>query len=233
MVDGRRIDLERFSEQWGFFPGQDTGVARIFLPDIDLSYPYTGFSPQGDGAWRLEGTPVQLTLRSQAVLAVQYLTDSGAQRTLLFTALPVSAADLVIQETERRAALFAVLRGRGPVFRSENYGTLTFAEDGGFTWTGFDLLVPSIVPATVRGTGRLAMRLFLDTPLAANYDGAFSLIFENQETALAPVAQAHFLYKLEAQGLRLEPGPSSSVEGVLVRRRAASPMVIYFSPSEY
>jgi hypothetical protein len=228
MIETRRIDLDRFSERWGFFPGQDLGIVRISLPNLELSYPYTAVTRVEDNVWRFEGTPVQVTLRNDSLLAVQYSDAGGAQRTLLFTALGNDVVDLIAQENERRNALLDAIRKRGPSFRSENYGLLTFLEDGAFTWTNFQLLVPSIVGDEALPSGRAEIKLFLDDSLAPSYTGALSLRFDGQSST----TNVDFLYVLEPNGLRLEYLPPSSLDGLLVKRRASSPTVIFFTRAE-
>ncbi len=227
MIEKRRVDLDRFSDKWGFFPGQDLGIVRVSLPNLELSYPYTAVTKVDDRVWRFEGSPVQVTLRNDSLLAVQYPDSSGAQRTQLFVALANDVADVIAQETERRDALLEAIRKRGPVFRSENYGLLTFSEDGKFSWLNYDLLVPSMVGAGASSSGTAEMRLFLDDALLPSYDGAISLTFDG-----LPASRVDFLYVLEPNGLRLEYLPESSLDGVLVKRRASSPTVIFFTRAE-
>lgn len=233
MIDSRRIDLSRFTASYGFFPGQDSGLVRISLPGLSAEYPYASIQKVRDGVWRFEGTSVQVTLRSKSVLAVQHTDGTGAQKSYVFVTLPVEARDLIDQETERRAALFAAIASRGPSFRSENYGQLSFSEGaapgtGSFEWTGYDLLVPSAVPAGASGTGAAELPLFLDESLQGRYDGALSLRFDG----LPPGRTVDFLYNLEPEGLRLEYAPPSCIDGIVVKQRASAPIVISFSRSE-
>jgi hypothetical protein len=147
----------------------------------------------------------------------------------------MDVGDLIIQETERRAALFETIYAQGPAFTSVNYGTLSFMEDEKFSWTGYELLVPQLIPPAALGSGTVTMGLFLASSLEDRYDGAFSLTF-NGMSALGNAAEAgrtvHFMYTLDAQGLRLEYAAPENIEGVTVTRRAASPMVIYFFKAE-
>lgn len=178
MVDAHRIDLDNFFDTWGFFPSPDTGTIQISLPKVNKSYTYTRIVQAGENSWRFDGSPVQMTLRSNNLLAVQYTDSNGEPKTLLFTALVAKVGDLISQETERRVSLFQALFQKGPVFKSDNYGTLTFTSDGRFTWTDNALLVPSIIPVGAQGAGMVDMRLFLGNSLADQYDGAFSLRFD-------------------------------------------------------
>jgi hypothetical protein len=238
MLNTGRIDLEDLSRHWRFAPGQDTGIARIYLPGLDRTFSYTGIRSAGSRSWRFEGASLQMSLRSDTVLEVQYTETGGAQRTQLFVALPVEVEDIIAQETVRRDGLFNTIFAQGPVFNSANYGTLSFSEDGRFTWIGYDLLIPGIIPTTALESGAVVMGLFLDGSLNSRYDGAFSFVFDHIETTDALVSGAsgatvHFMYTLDAQGLRIEHVPESSLNGVTVTRRASSPMVIYFFKAEW
>ncbi|MDR1655177.1 MAG: SH3 domain-containing protein [Treponema sp.] len=225
MVNEGRIDLEAFSNHWGFSPGQDTGTARINIHSLDRSFTYTGIRSTGNRSWRFEGTSLQMTLRSDRVLAVQYTEEGGGMRSLVFVNLPVETDDLIVQETGRREHLFYTIYTQGPQFTSNNYGTLSFTEDGRFNWKGYELLVPQVIPAAALGSGIISMDLFLDSSLAERYEGAFSLNFDSIN---GDSITAHFMYSLENQGFRLESVPEGSMDGRLVTRRAASPLIIYF-----
>jgi hypothetical protein len=225
MVNNRRIDLEELSKKWRFDPGQETGTARIYLPDLDVSFTYTRIQPTGARSWHFTGTSLQMSLRRDTVLSVQFTDPGGALRSLLFTALPVDIDDLITQETDRREALFGSILSGGPSYTSSNYGTLVFSADGRFNWTGNILLIPRIIPASALGSGSAAMDLFLHRDLESRYDGAFTLRFDGVNGGRIPV---RFMYALDTQGFRLEYAPDTSMDGTTVVRRASSPMVLYF-----
>jgi hypothetical protein len=229
MVNARRVDLEELSYHWGFDPGQDTGVARINTKDLSRTFSYTRIKSTGTRSWRFEDSSLQMNLRSDTTLAVQFTENGGALRTLLFTVLPTDVEDLIIQETARREELFDSIYVQGPAYTSHNYGTIAFTEDGRFSWTGFDLLVPQVIPASALGTGTANMRLFLAGTLADRYAGAFTLYFNGLS---GPVAGVNFMYSLDSQGFRLEYVPDTSMDGILVSRRASSPLVLYFFRAE-
>jgi hypothetical protein len=227
MINSKRINLEDMSRHWRFDPGQETGLARIFVYGIDNSYPYTGIRPDGDRVWRFEGANLSMQLRSETTLAVQF-SEGGGIRTLLFVSLPVSVDDLVLQETARRERLYNEIYSQGPVFTSNNYGTITFKEGpppvggGTFSWRNFDLLVPRFIPEGIEGNGTILLDLFLDSALEDRYDGAFTLRFSNTRVAL------RCIYSLDNQGFRIEIVPDSSIEDFTITSRGASPMVLYF-----
>jgi hypothetical protein len=229
MISSRRIDLEDLRKRWRFTPGADTGIAHLFLPAVDLSFSYTGIQNIGARAWRFEGAPLQMRLQSDTVLMVQYTENGGALRSAIFVTLPMELDDLISQEMERRLALFRNLYALGPFFQSANYGVLSFTENGRFTWTGNNILVPQIIPASALGSGSVDMGLFLNRDLEERYTGAFTLRFDG----IAGVGAAlHFMYTVEDQGIRIEYVPPDNLEGVTVMRRTATPTILYFFKTE-
>jgi hypothetical protein len=223
MINSRRINIHELERHYHFDPGQDTGTARIFLPDMEREFRYESIIPEGERAWRFEGTDLQMNLRSNTVLAVQFLDNTG-RRTLLFNALSSDVDDIIMQENARRETQFMTIYNHGPVFTSNNYGTITFTGSGGFTWTGFDLLVPHLIPVESAGRGRVFMDLFISPSMAERYSGAITF----RLTDVTPNINLVFMYTLDSQGLRLEVVPDFGIEDITVVRRAASPMVLYF-----
>jgi hypothetical protein len=226
MVNNKKINLEDISHRWRFDPGQETGIARIYASGIDQSFLYTAIRSDGPNVWRFEGTNLRMQLRSDTTLAVQFSEGSGSTKTLLFVALPIEVDDLIIQEGARRERLYDTIYTQGPVFTSNNYGTIVFKEGGLFSWTGFDLLVPRHIPESAEGNGTIYMDLFLAPELEDRYTGVFSLRFTGNNNK--EVAVLHCMYFLDSQGFRIEIAPESTIEDSTVIRRDASPMVLYF-----
>jgi hypothetical protein len=166
-----------------------------------------------------------MRLQSDTVLTVQYTENNGALRSVIFVTLPMELNDIIAQETERRLTLFQNLYDFGPSFQSANYGTLSFAENGRFVWTGNNILVPQIIPASALGSGSVDMGLFLGRDLEERYTGAFTLRFDGIAGEAAPL---HFMYTVDDQGIRIEYVPPDNLEGVSVMRRAATPTILYF-----
>jgi len=222
MVNSRRINIRELERNYRFDPGQDTGIARIILPDMEMEFIYDGIYPDGERAWLFEGSNLQMNLRTNTTLAVQFTEETGARRTLVFVALSSDVNDLIIQENSRREAQYEAIYEQGPVFTSNNYGTIIFTETGRFTWTGFDLLVPQLIPEGTRGEGRVDMDLFIAQSFTDRYTGAVTFRFTGTNTTLS------FMYSLDNQGLRLEVVPDYAVEDITVTRRSSAPMVLYF-----
>ncbi|MDR0758692.1 MAG: SH3 domain-containing protein [Treponema sp.] len=235
MVSSGWIDTEELANHWRCLPGRDDGIARIYLPNLDRTFSYTRIRAVGNRAWQFEGTPLRMSLRSDTTLQVQYTEGSGASRSMMFTALAADVDDIIIQETERRNALFQAIYNQGPVFSSANYGTLSFSPEGTFTWTDYNLLTPQIIPARVMGGGSIDMGLFIAPSIAGPYQGAFSLTFNGIG---GPGVTVDFLYTLgqesaDDQGFRIEYVPPENINAVTITRRAASPTIIYFHRTEW
>ncbi|MDR0389424.1 MAG: SH3 domain-containing protein [Spirochaetaceae bacterium] len=227
MVSQRRIDLDDLSRGWYFSAGQDTGIARIVMPDLNKSYAYTGVRRLGSRSWLLEGTGLQMSLRTDTTLLVQIADEGGSPRTFTFVALNTDVADLIAQETERREAEFQAILTRGPRFSSSNYGNLSFNGNGTFVWSGFSLLIPQVIPEGATGRGTVDLGVFLSNSLSREYTGVFTLRFE-RDAEYGPEFPVSFMYTVETQGIRIEYAPPSTLDGLTVVQRSASPLVMYF-----
>ncbi|GHU36174.1 lipoprotein [Spirochaetia bacterium] len=175
MLTNQRIDIEALSQHYGFFPGQDTGIARIHTETVDKSFEYTAIRADGTRSWHFEGSSLQMTLRSATQLAVYYNDGSAIPAMFLFNAFSANVDDLIVQEQARREAMYQRIVAQGPLFSSMNYGTLLLNADGRFTWTGYDLLIPQYISYASLGSGTVAMNLFVETNLQNTFDGALSL----------------------------------------------------------
>jgi len=223
MINAERIDINELEKNYRFDPGQDSGIAKIIIPGVEMEFVYEGIISDGERAWRFEGTSLQMSLRTNSTLAVQFLENTGLKRTIVFVALSADVDDLILQEKARREAQYAIIFNQGPVFTSNNYGSITFTQAGSFIWTGYDLLVPHIIPRDTKGDGQVLMDLFITPSFEERYNGAFSFKFSGSSKFTL-----RFMYSLDNQGLRLEVLPDFAVEDVTVTRRASSPVVLYF-----
>jgi hypothetical protein len=224
MVNQKKINISELEKQYHFDPGHDTGIAKIVLNDMEREFTYESITSAGEDSrsWLFEGTSLQMELRSNTTLAVSFQESTGLRRSLIFNALPSDVDDIIIQENARRETLFRAIYNQGPKFTSNNYGSITFSQTGDFKWTGYDLLVPQLLPLHSTGEGHTSMDLFISPNFADRYIGALSFNFASPESYI------HFMYSLDNQGLRLEVIPEFAIEDVTVTRRATSPMVLYF-----
>jgi len=136
-----------------------------------------------------------------------------------------SAPSPASQETQTsRLNLYSAFYNQGPVFSSNNFGTITLTREGVFTWTGFDLLVPHVIPSGATGTGLVKMNLRVSQEFEDRYNGAFIFEFNNARS----YNSVNFMYGFDNQGLRLEVIPDSCIENGVVTMRESTPMVLYF-----
>jgi hypothetical protein len=224
MINSKRINIQEMEKKYRFDPGQDTGVARIILPDIERQFSYQRIISEGERAWSFEGTNLQMVLRTNTNLVVQFTESSGLRRTFSFVILSSKVDDIILQENARRETQFLTIYNRGPVFTSNNYGTITLLKSGNFTWTGYDLLVPQMIPLETKGSGLISMDLYISPSYEERYNGAFTLRF----TDIRQNNTIYFLYTIDNQGLRLEIVPEYGIEDITVMRRASTPVVLYF-----
>jgi hypothetical protein len=222
MINSNRVNINELEKKYHFDPGHDTGIAKIVHPDVEIEIHYTGITGDGERAWSFDGTNLQMNLRTNTTLAVQFLESTGLRRTLIFVALPSDIEDLIAQENARRESQYMSIYNQGPVFTSNNYGTITFTASASFLWTGFDLLVPHTIPNNVKGEGNVSMDLFISQSFEDRYNGAFTFYFSDKSTIV------RFMYYFDNQGMRLEVLPDFAVDDVTVTRRASTPMVLYF-----
>ena len=224
MINSKRIDTEALARNYRFDPGKDTNTARISMPDIEREFSYQGIYQEGERAWRFEGAELRMNLRNNATLSVQYTDNSGVRRTLVFVSLASAVGDIIDQENARRDEQYRAIYNQGPVFTSNNYGTITLTQTGAFKWTGYDLLVPQLLTEDTGGEGRVLMNLFLAPSFEQSSTGALSMRF----TDTRPNINLRFMYSLDNQGIRLEVVQDYAIENNTVTRRSQSPMVLYF-----
>ncbi|MDR0910085.1 MAG: SH3 domain-containing protein [Spirochaetaceae bacterium] len=236
MVSQQKIDLATLQKGWRFFPGETEGKARIFDDTIDKTFSYTNIkkdpSVVNGRTWLFDGSSLSMTLRGSKTLALQYSDENGMLKSLLWTTLDQPLEDIINQETERRRVLYQTLHDQGPVLRSSNYGELSLAAlgddalEGHFSWRGYNLLSPAIIPYSALPSGSINMGYFLDPSLQGLFTGALAFNFDSIGNK---GSHAVFMYNFESNGIRFEYAPPDNLEGWTITRRAATPTVIYFS----
>lgn len=223
MIQSGNIDLQNMNKSFGFDTGVDSNKVAMRLNDLDVEYEYAGVTKTDDNVYKFNDTPFQVTVRSDSFIVVQYTDDSGIPKSYNFITLEDDIEALIAEEVERRSEEYLSLRQLGPDFRSGNYGTLTFEESNGFKWTGYDLLVPSLIPNSAQSDGKVQLKYLLDKSLKSNWDGVLTFVFDGMEN------EVNFLYKKESNGLRLEDATHADFEGNTVESRDTNALVIFFA----
>jgi len=226
MINSGNLDLDALSKNYSFTSGISTGRARINLEKGSAEFPYRRITKTGDRSWNFDGTSLNVILRSETTLEVEWEDENKAKQKESFVILPVSVENIVNQEKERRQNKFQGLYNRGPRFVSPNYGTMTLNAAGDFRWGGIEALHGELLPDTVLGSGVLDLEYNLTGDMAERYTGAMALRFDRASGGRLTCV---FIYTLDHQGLRLEFIPADLVSNRNVGRRSPSPFVIYFS----
>lgn len=224
MLNKNRIDIDRIQPQWGFFPGEESSVARIASAAGVKTFPYTEIIKTSEQAYRFDGTTLTAEIRRGNSLVVQYTDDRGMPNVFYFSTLDVTPDELVEMEKARRQDILDSIRTAGPRFVSGNYGVLQFLEKNRFLWSGYQLLTPSIIPAGAGGSGIAELRCFLSDDIADRYTGVLTFRFEST------ASRVNFLYDLSPSGLKLEQIDNSNIKDSLVITRNLNPTVIFLTP---
>lgn len=185
---------------------------------------YSGAEKIRDNTYSLTGTPFQIMLRNKNQIVVNYSTSDGSQEAYTFITLSddINLAEIIENEKKRRNDLLGELY-KVTSFNSQNYGQLVFNSGKTFTWNGFSLLVPSVIPASAKGRGTVNIKYLLSKELASRYDGVLTFKFDGITDEI------NFFYKLSNDGLNLENLDAFSIKDNVAVARATSPMILFFN----
>lgn len=227
MQDKGHINLEKFSERYGFLPDPEEKRFTVRTFDYTHSFDYEEIEKIDEGSYVLAAadTDIELKIEDDDKISLSYRKDDRNYSPEFFL---IEDLDTIREEErERRESLLEEIVESGPSYHSSAYGTLYFEEDGSFRWKGFERLVPRILPSAENTEGRLKFDRFIESDVGGSYKGACSFLFDNSQGD-PPV----FLYNLEEGKLTLEYVSSDNLEDKVVQRRNASPIImVFFSQS--
>ncbi len=230
MIAAKEIDLDYVNETFLFDTGSSTGEIHLCLSDLDVTYPYAGVTKLRDGVYRFNGTELQVTVRSERNIVVQYTDQSGKPKSYGFVQLDegFDVTKILADEKQRREELLASLSKLGPEFFSSAYGTLSLGADGTFSWDKYNLLVPSVIGRGAGKEGMVEVKYFLPAALKSEWDGVLTFNFFNYGS------EVNLLYKKAANGLRLALARVSENDDRATGRkghtvvRSSSSLVMFF-----
>lgn len=230
MVRSNSIDLDYFTTDFGFYTGSTTGEVRLCTYDLNVTYPYGGVTKLRGGVYRFNNTPLQVTVKNEKSIVVQYTDEKGKPRSYGFVkpSEEFSIADCILQEEERRRSVVTSLVRLGPDFISSNYGTLIFSGDGTFVWQDYAELIPRVIKKDWGATGQVESQYFLPASLKAEWDGILTFRFDASENEI------NLLYKKLTDGIRLSDVDVSVTSGSSTGRdrvnvyRPKSSLVMFF-----
>ena len=221
MIDGGNIDLGLIHPLYKFTINEEEKKVSLNTASIHESWDYDGFTKTDENEYTLNGISLKIIYRRANYIVLRYTDSSGKPQDLNFITMSENIADIVNAEKERRTQAYMQIYTHGPIFSSSSYGKLEFKEDGSFRWTGFKLLVPSIIDAGTKNTGSAQVKYSLSKELASSYDGVLTMKFDGMNR------EVNFLYKLDGGALRLEDTSGAEFSGNQIKSRGVSPVIIY------
>ncbi len=221
LIDSGNIDLTKLHPSYRFKIDLETKKVTLNTTAIHESWDFTGYTKTDDREYTLKGIPMKIIYRNAGYIVLRYTDSSGKPQDLNFVTLSENVSDIVNAEKERRSQAYMQIWSHGPIYSSSSYGKIEFNEDGAFRWTGFKLLVPSIIDAGTKSTGSASVKYSLAKSLSSSYDGVLTMKFDGMNREL------NFLYKLDGNALRLEDTTGANFSGNQIKSRGTSPVIIY------
>ncbi len=223
MINSGHIDPALMKVDFGFNAGVDSGTTKLDLDSLHISWPYKGVVKLTQGNYKFTEIPIVMTIKNNNFIILSYTGANGKPEDYDFVTIDDDIASLVETEKERRSGEITSLINFGPVFKSSNYGNLELSSEGAFAWTGYKLLVPSVIPQAARKKGTVSVKYFLSSTLKKQYDGILTFRFDGVDSDI------NFLYKKESGGLRLEDATGAAFKGSTVYSRGMSPLIMFFA----
>ena len=219
MLVRKTVDLDRISASYGFFPGTDTNIARVNLPTIQRTFPYSRIKKERD-KYRFSGSQLSVYIRNVDVITVEFTDENGTRLYENFVTLNASCETIIENEKIRRNEEINKLVAR---YKSQNYGDLELAEEGVFYWTNYEALTPFIIPSGAENAGKVSIKYFISREIRkeTSYVGVLSFQFYSLKDSI------NFMYGIKDGSLILEAVSENDIKDGVVVRHENSP-VLYF-----
>ena len=222
MISSGNIDITKLHPSYNFTIDTVNNKVSLNMSGIHESWDYTGYTKTDDYEYTLNDIPIIIVYKKSTFIVVRYTDESGKPQELNLVTLADDINAIVAAEKQRRTDAYKQVASSTGELSSSSYGKLSFNSDGTFKWTGYKLLVPSIISAGAKNAGTCSVKYAVSKDLAASYDGVLTFKFEGTTD------EVNFLYKLESDGLRLEAATDATYNGILVTARSSSPLIMYF-----
>ena len=206
MINDNQVDIPYFEKNYYFNPGKETGTIELRMQDSFKTWNYAGTEKLDNGNYRFKGTNLILSVRKNNAVVLQYPDSKGKQKAETLVQLSAPIEEIIAAEEERRSALLARFVMSGSNFSSTNYGDLFLLDDGTFSWTSYQRLVPQVIPAQSGERGRISFDTFANASVSSVYDGVVTFTFDRNNK------KVRFLYKLESNGIRLEETTAATLK---------------------
>ena len=221
LIDSENIDLSKIHPSYRFTIDEENKKVSLNTQKIHESWIYEGYSKIDDREYELKNISIKIIYRKADYIVVRYTDETGKPQDLNFVTIKEDLNEIISKEKQRRSEELMNLWYKGP-YSSQSYGKLSFTEDNLFKWTGFKLLVPSVIPAGSKNNGSAQIKYSLSKTLKKDYDGIVTFTFEGSSQEI------NFLYKMDDGGLKLEDTIGASFKGNQITSRGVSPVIIFF-----
>ena len=221
LIDLEDIDLSKIHPSYRFTIDEENKKVSLNTQKIHESWIYEGYSKIDDREYELKNISIKIIYRKADYIVVRYTDETGKPQDLNFVTIKEDLNEIISKEKQRRSEELMNLWYKGP-YSSQSYGKLSFTEDNLFKWTGFKLLVPSVIPAGSKNNGSAQIKYSLSKTLKKDYDGIVTFTFEGSSQEI------NFLYKMDDGGLKLEDTIGASFKGNQITSRGVSPVIIFF-----
>lgn len=216
------IDFSVLNTSHCFYVDTENNRVHFTTPEIRESWSYNGITKSMD-TYQFNDIPISITFKGDNFIMIRYAPQGLRPKDFDFVKLGTPIEEILDAERERRELMYYELCEQSFIYRSSNYGSISFFHDGTFEWRDYDLLVPTLIPNRAGNTGTASINYVLSKELAVNYDGVITFSFSNTGT------RVNFLFTMEEIGLRLEDASGVTMNGQIVTRRGLSPLVLFFS----
>ena len=221
LIDLEDIDLSKIHPSYRFTIDEENKKVSLNTQKIHESWIYEGYSKIDDREYELKNISIKIIYRKADYIVVRYTDETGKPQDLNFVTIKEDLNEIISKEKQRRSEELMNLWYKGP-YSSQSYGKLSFTEDNLFKWTGFKLLVPSVIPAGSKNNGSAQIKYSVSKTLKKDYDGIVTFTFEGSSQEIS------FLYKMDDGGLKLEDTIGASFKGNQITSRGVSPVIIFF-----
>ena len=221
LIDLEDIDLSKIHPSYRFTIDEENKKVSLNTQKIHESWIYEGYSKIDDREYELKNISIKIIYRKADYIVVRYTDETGKPQDLNFVTIKEDLNEIISKEKQRRSEELMNLWYKGP-YSSQSYGKLSFTEDNLFKWTGFKLLVPSVIPAGSKNNGSAQIKYSVSKTLKKDYDGIVTFTFEGSSQEI------NFLYKMDDGGLKLEDTIGASFKGNQITSRGVSPVIIFF-----
>ena len=178
-----RVDLNYVKQSYGFEVNVEKKTVRLDLPNVSVSYNYSDLKRVGNGIYDFKDTPIHISIKDSSTINVRYNDEGGITKSQnMLSSEVIDPSSLISGEKSRRSAAYSSLQSSGPDYSSSNYGMIAFSQGNAFSWSGYSILVPSVIPEDAGTTGTVSFPYFLPSSLKGEWTGVLTLTFAKGQT---------------------------------------------------